>query len=267
MNPTLQNFLPFLPVWLMVLFRLTGLFVLAPLFGSASIPGRVRILWAVAMSLCIFPVLMSRPESSQLIQPMIDAPLSLWLLPAAIAMELAIGTLIGYGASMAMIGLQVAGHVADQQVGLGLAGVFNPELNAETGIIGEFYFIMGMMIFLMLGGDRMMLTTLLHSFDRVPLGSFAPDGYTLELLVGLLSSMFEMAIRVAAPLLCLIFLETVAMGFIARTVPQMNILSIGFPLRILLGIGILTASLSGHANVFTQTMYEHMIAVEHYFGR
>ncbi len=266
MTIPIDQLLPHLPVWMLVMFRLTGLFVLSPMLGSVAIPGRIRVLWALAMSLCVYPVLLGRPAASALVTPLVGQDFSLWMLPVAIAMELLIGLLIGYGASLAMMALQVAGHVADQQVGLGLASIFNPELNDQTGVIGEFYFIMGMMIFVILGGDRMMVSTVLHSFDSVPLGGFRPDGHMLDLMLGLLTSMMELAIRIAAPLLCLIFLETVAMGFIARTVPQMNILSFGFPLRILLGVGILVASISNHATVFIATLRQHLQAISVAFG-
>ncbi len=266
MSIPIQQLLPHLPVWVLVLFRLTGLFVLAPVLGSVAIPARIRILWAVALSLCVYPVLLGRPGAAALVTPLVGHEFSLWTLPVAVAMELLIGLLIGYGANLAMMALQVAGHVADQQVGLGLASIFNPELNDQTGVIGEFYFIMGMMIFIILGGDRMMVATLLHSFDSVPLGGYRPDGQMLDLMLGLLTSMMELAIRIAAPLLCLIFLETVAMGFIARTVPQMNILSFGFPLRILIGVGVLVASISNHAQVFITTMRDHLHALSVAFG-
>jgi len=103
-------------------------------------------------------------------------------------------------------------------------------------------FLAGMValaLFLLMDGHQAMFAALIESYRSVPLGGYRPDGTLLSLVVGLLRSMFELGLRVAAPVLCLIFLETVAMGFVARTVPQLNILSLGFPLRIMAGFSML----------------------------
>lgn len=266
MPVNLDNLLPHLPVWLMVLFRLLGIFVMAPLLGSLLIPARIKVFWAVAMSLCIYPVLLDRQPTAAMIGPFLDSGFSLGSLATMVALETALGLLLGLGATLPLVGLQMAGMIVDQQIGLGLAGVFNPDLNEESGAVAQFYFILAMWIFLILGGHRVMISALLASFERVPLGGMVIDGHVLDLLVGLLSSMFELALRVAAPLLCLIFLETVAIGFIARTVPQLNILSVGFPLRILAGLGILIVALSTHAEVFARAVHDNLQTLLRFFA-
>lgn len=202
-----------------------------------------------------------------LFQPILSGGLSLWTLPAVVALELAIGALIGYGALIPLVGLQMAGQMADQQVGTGLAGILNPEMGEEAGgILTEFYFITAMLIFLYIDGHRAILATVLQSFQNIPLGGLAIDGHLIQLIVGLLASMLEVAMRIAAPLLCLVFLETVAMGFLARTVPQMNLLSIGFPLRILTGVGMLIAALPSHSGIISQYFREQLQRVAGFIG-
>ncbi len=261
MTPELSQLLPHLPVWVLVFFRLTGMFIIAPIFGSGSIPGRIKIIWALVLSLCVYPVLVTQPATLTMLAPMLsgEAGLSLWTLPAVVALELAIGAVIGFGALIPLAGMQLAGQIADQQVGTGLAGIINPEMGEESGgVMTEFYFIMAMLIFLTLDGHRAIVSTLLQSFANIPLGGLVIDGELMSLIVGLLASMMEVALRIAAPLLCLVFLETVAMGFLARTVPQMNLLSIGFPLRIMTGMGILIASLPSHSGIISTYLREQM---------
>ncbi|NJL30726.1 MAG: flagellar biosynthetic protein FliR [Phycisphaerales bacterium] len=267
MNPEVLQLLPHLPVWVLVMFRLTGIFIIAPIFGSASIPGRIKILWAFVLSLCVYPILVSQPSTLAMIQPVLTGGLSLWTLPAVVALELAIGVVIGYGALIPLVGIQLAGQMADQQVGTGLAGIFNPEMGEEAGgIITEFYFIIAMLFFLCIDGHRAVVATLLQSFQNIPLGGLMIDGQLIELIVGLLASMMEVALRIAAPLLCLVFLETVAMGFLARTVPQMNLLSIGFPLRIVAGVGILIACMPSHSGIISEYLREQLQTMAGYFG-
>ena len=265
--PSLVDILHHLPAWLLVLFRLTGIFFFAPMYGSRTIPARVKIMLALMLSLCIYPV-MTHEESPAypMIQPVLGQGLALWSLAGVVGMELLIGIIIGFGANLPILALQVGGRVVDQQLGMSIGGIINPELGDESGIIGEFYFIVGLSLFLIVGGHRILLATLIGTFNHVPLGGFVPDGHMLDLVVGLLASMFDLALRFSGPLLCLVFLGTVAMGFIARTVPQMNILSIGFPVRILVGILLLIVALTTEMQVYLDATQRMLRQVQVFFG-
>jgi flagellar biosynthetic protein FliR len=262
----LKPFLAHLPAWLLVLFRLTGMFMFAPMFGSVTIPARVKVFLALGLSFCVYPMLLTPGSASAgLILPFIESGLGLWSVVSSVSMELLIGIVIGYGASLPLIGVQIGGRVVDQQMGLGLAGVLNPEFNEQTGVVSQFYFMLALAVFVILGGHRVILMTLVGSFGRVPLGGLSVDGQLLGLVVGLMETVFEMAFRISGPLLCLIFLQTVAMGFIARTVPQMNILSIGFALRILIGALVLIGSIGVINGVFVTSMRQTLRQIQLFF--
>ncbi len=251
----LTPLLPHVPAWLLVLFRLTGIFFFAPVLGSRTVPPKIKIFLAVGLSFCIYPILLEPGSpSAHLVVPVVESGLKLWSLITTVAVELLIGIVIGYGASLPLIGMQIGGRIIDQQMGLGLAGVLNPEFNEQTGVISEFYFILALSIFVILGGHRVMLAALVGSFSKIPLGGLAADGHLVDLLIGLMGTVFDLGLRVSGPLLCLIFLQTVAMGFIARTVPQMNILSIGFALRILVGIVLLIGTLNVISGVYIESV-------------
>jgi len=262
----LTPLLPHLPVWLLVLFRLTGIFFFAPVFGSSSIPARVKVFLALGLSFCIYPILLTPGSpSAGLIVPMIQSGVAFWSLIGTVAMELLVGIVIGYGASLPLIGMQIGGRVVDQQMGLGLAGVLNPEFKVQTGVVSQFHFILALVIFVILGGHRVMLAILVGSFSKIPLGGFNADGHMLDLVVGLMGTIFDLALRISGPLLCLIFLQTVAMGFIARTVPQMNILSIGFALRILIGALLLIGAIRIEAGVYVDTLQVTLDHLRNFF--
>lgn len=255
------------PAWLMVLFRLSGIFIMAPILGATTVPRQIRVFLAVGLSLCLYPMLLdSGRPSAGFIGYVIENGLPLWSLIASVALELLIGYAIGYAASLPILGMQMGGHLIDQQVGLGIAGVLNPELGEQSGIVGELFYMMAIALFAILGGHRIMLATLAGSFDQIPLGGFAGFSSLVGLMLGLITVMFEVAIRVAAPLLCLVFLETVAMGFIARTVPQMNILSVGFALRIMIGFGMLIGCVAVAAAVYTETTRRVLHEVARFFA-
>ena len=250
------------------MFRLSGMFIFAPIFGSNVVFARLKVFLVLGLSFCIYPILLTPGSaSSAMIMPVILEGLSLWTLAGVVAMELLIGLVIGYGASLPLIGMQIGGRVVDQQMGLGLAGVLNPEFNEQTGVVSQFYFILALTVFVILGGHRVLVASLVGSFSTIPLGGFYADGHMLDLILGLLTTIFDLALRVAAPLLCLIFLETIALGFIARTVPQMNILSIGFALRIMVGVFLLIGAISIENDVFVQSMQHTLSQLMTFFTR
>lgn len=267
---SLQPFLMHLPGWVLVVFRVTGIFLSAPLFGGSVVPTRVKVLLAAALSLCIYPILVGIGRSDVVgaagasVLGVLNGELSLWVLPGVVLGELVIGLVIGFAATLPLVGMQLGGRIIDQQLGLGIAGLLTGDSSeGEGGVIGEFYYLLALAIFLLLGGHRVVVVTLLNSFANVPLGGIVASDGAVSLLVGLLESAFALSLRVAAPLLCLVFLETVAMGFVARTVPQLNILSIGFPLRIMVGVGLLVGSLAVQGDVVVvgiQRMFESVAA-------
>ncbi|MEX0742581.1 MAG: flagellar biosynthetic protein FliR [Phycisphaeraceae bacterium] len=225
MPPSLEPLLPHVPAFLLVLFRMTGIFVFAPLFSSSLVPMPLKALLAMTLSFCVYP----------LVPPQLPVELSLMTMSVAVTSELLIGLVIGYGATLPLVAMQLGGLLMGQQLGLGLAQVFSPDFEEQTEVMGTLLYLTAVTIFIMLNGHHALLTVLVGSFENVPLGGYAPDQQLLQMIVGLLGSMMELGIRVAAPLLCMVFLETVAMGFVARTVPQLNVLSLGFPLRIIMG--------------------------------
>ena len=188
-------------------------------------------------------------------------------LALAIGSEMLIGMVIGYGASLPLAGLQVAGHMMGQQMGLMAAQVFNPDFDDQTEVVGQFMYLLALTVFLILGGHRQMLTALVHSFDNIPIGGFVPGENVVLLIVGLLGAMFELGVRVAAPLVCLVFLESVAMGFVARTVPQLNIFSLGFPIRIVLGFFLLVVLTTMFFDSVTVAIYDMFDALGYFFSR
>lgn len=255
------------PAWLMVMFRLSGIFILAPIFGSATIPRTIKVMLVLTLTFCIYPMLLNPGSgSAAMITPMIGREMSLWMLLPNVAMELIVGLIIGYCASLPMIGMQLSGDVIDKQIGIGFADIVNPETGEQSGVVANTLFMMALAIFAILGGHRIMLMILVGSFNTVPIGGFADFSGLVNLIRGMLSMIFQMGFRIAAPLLCLIFLQTVALGFIARTVPQLNIMSVGFTIRILNGTTLMIAFVTVAAWVYVDEMTLLLEQLAHFFG-
>lgn len=221
----------------LVVFRFGGLMVYGPVFGSSAIPMRVKIFLSLLLGVAVYPIVsIGNPLNASL-------TFDLWSLGPLVAMEVLIGIIIGFIASLPMMAVQTGGLIMGQQMGLGFAQFFNPVIDDEADIIGQILFYLALAGFLMIGGHEAMVLAVLHSFEYIALGGFSPDVSVVDLMSGLLLSAFELALRVAAPLLAIIMLESVAMGFVSKSVPQLNILSLGFPVRILAGFAIVALGL------------------------
>ncbi len=248
MSSSLLTLVDHVPAALLVIFRLGGLMIYGPIFGAPVIPARVKIFLAVIIGLAVYPVVSTLPGRPT------DLSLDLGILGPLIATEILLGLAIGFIASLPMVAVQIGGLVMGQQMGLGFARFYNPAMDDDADVVGQLFFFMALAGFLLIGGHEAMLLAVLHSFEHVPLAASVADTNLIALLTGLLVAAYELALRVAAPLLVLIFLQTVAMGFLARTVPQLNILSLGFPLRILAGLSVILVAVSVMNDVLMDTM-------------
>jgi flagellar biosynthetic protein FliR len=225
------------PAGLLVVVRIGGLMLYGPVFGSNVIPVRVKVFLAFLLGAACYPTLGAAHLERMQAMP------GLWELVPLVALELLIGIVIGYVAALPLIAVQTGGLVMGQQMGLGFARFFNPAIEDEADVLGQILFFMVLAGFLLIGGHEAMLLAMLRSFEHLPPGHFAVNGDLLDMINGLLRSAFELALRVAAPVLALIFLQSAALGYISKTVPQLNILSLGFPLRIMVGILMITLGL------------------------
>ena len=243
-----------MPAWSLVFFRLTGIFILAPVLGSETVPRIVKVFLALGLSFCVYPILMTPgTQSAAYLHQINHEQLSIWSMGVAVGLELLVGYVIGYIASLPLIGMQMAGDIAGQQMGLSFARIANPMFGDQSGVVDQFFFMLALAIFVILGGHRVMLNILVMSFNHVPLGGFSDFSTLAQMAIGVLQVVFQLALRVAAPVLCLVFLMTAALGFIERTVPQMNILSVGFAIRILAVTFLLVLFLTSISSVYVQT--------------
>lgn len=132
-----------------------------------------------------------------------------------------------------------------QQLGLGLAAVYNPAMETDGDLVGELLLYLAMAVFMTLGGLEAAFLAVARGFEHLPPGAMAAGPAAesaLGVAVGLVHAGFELALRVAAPVLCILMLETLAAGLVMKTMPQLNILSVGFAVKIVLGFMALAAA-------------------------
>lgn len=222
-----------LPAFLLVLFRVSGLMLAAPFFAGAAIPTKIKVMLAAAISFCVFPM----------VAPVLPANVTLSSAIVGLVGELAIGLFVGLGVTLVFMGVQLAAQAVGQQSGMRLGAVFNPMMEASGTTLSQLYFLVSLAIFFAVGGHRSLVRTLLDSFGTIPpLGFHVSEGLVAR-LIDLLSLSFTLAIRVGGPTILALFLSLLVLGFVGRTMPQMNILTIGFPLKIGVALVVLAMTI------------------------
>ncbi len=222
-------------IFVLILIRIGGMISTAPFFGSPLFPASARIAFILVLTLILFPVL--PVDAGRLPDTMGEYLLVVFL-------EAAIGIVFGLAATLVFAGVQLGGQMMDQQIGFALANVIDPITQTQQSILSQFWFLFATLIFLASRGHHMLLHGVVDSFRAIPLGGLTLDRSWVDLVtVKMAGEMFVVAVRISAPIVVSLLLATVAMGFMARTVPEMNIFILGFALRILVGIGVMVVVL------------------------
>jgi flagellar biosynthetic protein FliR len=184
---------------------------------------------------------------------------------AAIGIELAVGLSLGYGIMLLLAGMQLAGQIIGLTSGMTLADTFNPGFDTTIPLVSQFLYLLALAVFVAIGGHRLLLQGLLTTFDAMPAGGAFLRPSLLETLITLLSQSLSMAVCAAAPATVALLLATLVLGLISRTLPQLNVMALGFGASSLVALAVLAASLAGMAWAFEsavapaiETMVESM---------
>ena len=246
------------PVFLLVFFRVSGVMMLAPVFGSAMAPAAVKIFLSLVLSLLFFPLVGGQGAT---------VPMDGGVLALAVAWELAVGLLIGFAAAMLFAGVQFGGHLIDQELGLLQANLLDPMLDEQISIMGQFKVLVATLVYLLINGHHLLIGAVSDSFRAVPiLGLRFSKGAALHLSDTLMRDLFRMAVEIAAPALVTLFLVTIALAFMARTAPEMNIFALSFPLRMAVGFVVIALGVGLFVGGFESRAVQHSGAVRALVG-
>lgn len=239
-------------VFFLVMVRISGLMITAPILGSRNFPNSGKI------GLTVFTALLVTPSVLALKQPLPDDMLSYGIMACG---EIAIGMIIGTIITMAFGAIQVGGQLLDMQSGFGMMNVFNPALETQFPIFGFFLFILAVLFLLLLNGHHMMLRAIVSTFDRIPLGGFVLNPRLLWEVSQFGQTVFYDGLMIAAPVGSALLLAYVVMGLIGRVVPQIQLFVVGFPLTIAASLLVVAFSLQVYMYVLEgmfQQMFENV---------
>jgi flagellar biosynthetic protein FliR len=216
---TLEVAIDWMMLFSMVLTRLAGVVLSAPFFGALTIPMSVRALLTVTLAALMTPM-----QSHHPMPPMTGFP---QLVPLLFE-ELIIGICLGLGAQLLFTAAQVAGQLAGQLGGMQMADTLNPTSGTNSPLLAQLLDLTTLGLFVVMGGPGQMLGALLATFERVPPGQAEIPYSFVHYYVALLATGFELGIRMGSPMILSLLLSMILLGLIGRTVPQLNVLQVGF---------------------------------------
>ena len=219
--------------FLLVLGRVGPLLVLAPLFGFRMIPSRARLVIALALAIGIAPVALGHAK----------IPTDTFAYVELMIKEILVGFAFAYAIGAVLWALQMAGSLIDLFLGFSFGSLVDPLSGVNATVISNLYAMLGVGIFIAIGGDGFVIQGLAKTYDVIPLVDMPNLGSLVAGVDLAFVQLFRSALEVVAPVLIAVTITDVAFGVVSRVVPQLNVFAVGFPAKIAVGLVVLCASM------------------------
>ncbi len=239
-------------LFFLILVRMTSMFMTAPVFSQRSMPARYKIGLGGLMAILLTPVI----DTYQ-----VDLVFDQLTVIMLVFKEILTGVSIGFTMSLLFAGIEFAGEYISMDMGISMAQAFDPTVSQNMSIIATLKNILALLIFLIIDGHHFLVEAVAYSYKVVAIGDWQLSSLGVDKLIRLSAQVFIIGIKVAAPIMVALFLTSVAMGIIARAVPQMNIFFVGFPIRIAVGFLFLSLGFPLFIYLFQKLLnnFEHDI--------
>jgi flagellar biosynthesis protein FliR len=219
--------------------RVGGLILIAPMFAARTVPMAIRTAMLVVLTIVLQPVAFA--DSAGV------APV---LTPVTLLSETLIGFAIGLGAALFVGAAEAAGDLLAVQMGLSGAASLDPLTAVSVPVLGQFCHLFALTLMLAMDAHLLMIDSVAASFRYIPVGSPVDASAGLRAMAGLGSTLFVLGLRFAGPVIVTVLIANVALAVLGRAAPQLQIISVAFPLQIGVGLLALTASLPLIATFF-----------------
>lgn len=217
----------------LVLARVGPLFVVAPLFSSKMIPLRARGVAAVALAVGLSPIALKDTK----------VPTDALSLAGLVGKEALVGFAFAFAIAVLFAAVSIAGSFLDTLIGFSYGGLVDPVNGNQSSVLAQLYTLVGVMVFIAIGGDTWVIQGLAKTYDLVGLTEMPAIGTLVGGAQHTFSTIFVSAVELAAPVLIALIITDAGFGVVSRVMPQLNVFAVGFPAKILVGFLIVSASL------------------------
>ncbi len=237
----------------LIFIRVSALLFALPLFGDRTNPLRVRILMSVAIAAGIFPLV--SPDWGP------NFNISLMAFFVLVIKEIVIGFTVGFTAKMMFDGIVVAAGLVGYQMGFGTANLFLPDAEAAPDPFSALHRSIVILLFLSLSLHHIFLKAISETFVLIPAGAAVPNEQLGAFFISITAGVFSIALKLATPMIVALLFTMAALGLIARTVPQMNVFIMSFPVSFFVGLLIYLATIPYFEGFLSQHFYDSGIRI------
>ena len=243
----MEPFTKYIPTFLFILLRAGIVMSMLPFLSSKSFPAPFRIGLAVAVAFILTPI--------------IDVPVPKTNIPIVIIREVMFAMIFGFAARFVFYAVDMAGQVMSNATGLSMATIINPEIGTSTDL-SQLFSIIATLLFFAVDAHHDLIMIFVKSFEWVPAGTVNITGM-MTAAVSLTTRIFVIALKISAPVLIIMLITNILLGFVAKVAPQMNVFFVGYPLYLFLGFMTMIISLP----VFAYVMGGYFKGIPEEIGR
>jgi flagellar biosynthesis protein FliR len=229
-------------LFLMAFIRIASMIAVFPIIGSRGTPTTVKAGLSIILTMIIFPLLGPR---------VVDIPTSVLAFAVIAIKEVLVGLILGFAAGIFFATIQYGSRIIDQEMAFTFSETIDPLTDSQVTPIAQLNMIIFTVLFMVLGGHRIFIQALAHSFEVIKIGNVNLNTGALSVhLIKMTAEIFDLGIRFAAPVMVTLIITTAALGVIARTVPQLNIFIVGIPLKIGMGFLLIVLCMPAMVRIF-----------------
>ena len=218
---------------IMIFIRITAFIVICPGFSFKGLPNTFKIGFAISLTLIINSII-----------PEIDVIDNMFLFLLLNIKETILGLALGFVTNLIFSAAEIAGNLVDFQVGFSMASVYDPSVGTTAANYGKMYYWISISVFFLLDMHHKVITALVKSFDYIPLNTVSFNNYNAKAIVSLFSKVFELALNLGIPIIIVVLVTDIILGIISKTVPQINVLMLGMPVKAMVSFIITLLTLS-----------------------
>ena len=213
--------------FIFIMFRLSAFFMMVPVFFPSGTPNIVKISFTAIIAFLLLPVVDNSIVHS------INNSFGIFVFTAN---EVITGIILGYLTKLCFEFIRMAGQLMDFHIGFSMSNFFDPSIGENVTLIGRITYLFGVLIFLLIDGHHMLIRALAHSFDVIQLGKFMLSNKSIMLVLEAFISFFKIGVMISIPITIIILMTNLILGLVSRSVPQINVMILGLPIKILVGL-------------------------------
>lgn len=232
-------------LFLLILVRMSGLFIMSPVFGRKSFPNIFKVGLCFFISVILVEVL---PNTDLKID-------SLLQLCVICTKEFLVGLILGYITYLFFMTVYMAGQLIDMQIGFGMAELYDSQQYFQAPLLGNLFSIIELLLFFMIDGQDVLIQLMCQTYSLIPVGKITFKAASVPQVFEIFKLSFSLSIRIAIPVIIACLMAEIGIGILGKTVPQMNIFVVGFPVKIFLGLLVIMLLIPGFVSYYKSVLY------------